>query len=108
MALAAMLLAIAIGVEVAATALLPRTAGFTSPAWTLLVCAGYALSITLLALVVREIPVSIAYAVWSGAGTALVATIGVLFLGERLDVLKVAAITLIVVGVVALNISGAS
>ena len=51
--------------------------------------AGYALSIWLLAVVVRQIPVSVAYAVWSGAGTALVATAGFVFLGERLDLVKV-------------------
>lgn len=107
MGLAAVLLAVAITVEVIGTALLPRTASFTDPLWTVLVLAAYALSIGLLAVVVRHIPVSIAYAVWSGAGTALVAVIGVTLLDERLDALKVAAIGLIVVGVVVLNAGGA-
>ena len=60
-------------VEVVATALLPRAEGFTNLWWSLGVIGGYALSIWLLALVVRQIPVSIAYAVWSGIGTAMVA-----------------------------------
>lgn len=107
MGLAAVLLGIAITVEVAATATLPRTHGFTDPLWTTVVLAAYALSIGLLAVVVKYIPVSIAYAVWAGAGTALVAVVGVTLLGERLDGIKVAAIGLIVVGVVMLNARGA-
>ena len=81
---AAVLLMTAIGVEVCATALLPKAAGFTQPLWTAVVVAGYALSIWLLAVVVRAIPVSVAYAVWAGLGTAAVAVIGFLFLGPRL------------------------
>ena len=69
---------------------------------------GYALSIWLLALVVRQIPVSVAYAVWSGAGTALVAAAGLVFLGERLDVVKVAGLLAIIAGVVVLNLSAAA
>ncbi len=103
--LAASLLGLAIVVEVGATAALPRAAGFTQPAWTALVLGGYALSIWLLAVVVRQIPVSVAYAVWSGAGTALVATAGFVFLGERFDLVKAAGLVAIVAGVVAVNLS---
>ena len=103
--LAASLLGLAIVVEVAATAALPRTAGFTQPAWTVAVLGGSAASIWLLALVIRHIPVSVTYAVWSGVGTALVATVGFLFLGERLDLIKVAGLVAIIAGVVALNVS---
>jgi small multidrug resistance pump len=106
MGLATVLLALAIGIEVAATASLPRTDGFTNVFWTAAVLVAYALSFALLAIVVRDIPVSIAYAVWSGAGTALVAVIGATLLGEQLDTLKVTAIGFIVVGVVMLNVRG--
>ena len=58
-------------------------------------------------MVIREIPVSIAYAVWAGLGTAGIAVVGVVLLGERLDVFKAAAIGLIIAGVVALNVQGA-
>jgi small multidrug resistance pump len=97
----------AIGVEVASTAALPRTHGFRDPLWTALVLVGYALSIWLLALVIRHIPVSVTYAVWSGLGTAGIALIGVLLLGERMDLVKAAALTLIIGGVVVLNLHGA-
>ncbi|MEO7131685.1 MAG: multidrug efflux SMR transporter [Dermatophilaceae bacterium] len=99
-----LLLSVAIGVEVGATSLLPRAAGFTNPMWTAVVLAGYGLSIWLLAVVVRTIPVSVAYAVWSGAGTALVATVGFTLLGESLTAAKVACLALIIVGVVGLNV----
>ena len=98
------LLLSAIGVEVASTASLPRTEGFRDPLWTGLVLLGYALSVLLLAIVIRNIPVSVAYAVWSGVGTAGIAVVGVLFLQERLDLAKVAGIALIIVGVVVLNL----
>lgn len=107
MAIAWALLMTAIGVEVAASAALPRTQSFRDPLWTALVLAGYATSIWLLALVVKQLPVSIAYAVWAGLGTAGMAVVGVLFLDERLDLMKAAALALIVLGVVLLNLAGA-
>jgi small multidrug resistance pump len=107
MAIAWALLMTAIGVEVAASAALPRTQSFRDPAWTAVVLAGYAMSIWLLALVVKHLPVSIAYAVWAGLGTAGMAVVGVLFLDERLDLMKAAALALIVLGVVLLNLAGA-
>jgi small multidrug resistance pump len=102
-----LLLLSAIGVEVAATSSLPRTDGFRNPGWTAAVIAGYAASIWLLALVIRHIPVSVTYAIWSGVGTAGVAVVGVLFLGERVGALQAAALLLIIAGVVILNLSGA-
>src|SRR5262245_51030434 len=101
------LLLSAIGVEVAATAGLPRTHNFREPVWTALVLGGYALSVWLLALVIKEIPVSIAYAVWSGLGTAGIAVVGLFFLDAPLDALKTTALLLIVSGVVMLNLAGA-
>ncbi len=98
------LLLSAIGVEVASTALLPRTDSFRDPLWTGLVLLGYALSFWLLAMVIRDIPVSVAYAVWSGLGTACIAVVGVLFLQERLDLAKVAGVAMIIVGVAVLNL----
>ena len=97
----------AIGVEVASTAALPRTHGFRDPLWTALVRGGYAASIWLLAVVIRHIPVSITYAVWSGLGTAGIALVGVLLLGERMDLVKAAALMLIIGGVLVLNLHGA-
>jgi multidrug transporter EmrE-like cation transporter len=94
----------AIGVEVGATSMLSRTRGFHDLPWSLAVMSGYALSIWLLALVVRQMSVSVAYAVWSGLGTASIALVGVLVLGERVDAVKLTALGLIIVGVVLLNL----
>jgi len=101
------LLMAAIGIEVASTAALPRTQSFRDPVWTALVLTGYAVSIWLLAMVIRNIPVSITYAVWSGLGTAGIAVVGVLFLDERWDLVKAVALLMIIGGVVVLNLHGA-
>ena len=94
----------AIGVEVGATTALPRTRGFHDIWWSLAVLGGYALSIWLLAVVVRQMSVSVAYAVWSGLGTAAIAAVGVLALGEKVDAVKIVALGLIILGVVVLNL----
>lgn len=101
------LLMAAIATEVAATSALSRTEGFRDPLWSGLVISGYAVSIWLLALVVKHLPVSTAYAVWSGVGTAMVAVIGAVWLGESWDAVKVGALAMIVAGVVVLNLQGA-
>ncbi|HET7067399.1 MAG TPA: SMR family transporter [Nocardioides sp.] len=94
----------AIGIEVGATAVLPRTRGFSDLPWSLLVLGGYAVSIWLLAVVTRQMSVSVAYAVWSGLGTAAIAAVGAVALGERLDLVKVSALALIILGVLVLNL----
>jgi small multidrug resistance pump len=101
------LLFVAIAMEVAATSALPRANGFSDPGWSAIVVGGYAVSIWLLSVVVRTMPVSTAYAVWSGVGTAVVAAIGVVWLGESLSLIKIVAIAMIVIGVVVLNLHGA-
>ena len=105
---AGILLAIAIAVEVAASALLPKAEGFTNAPWTIAVMSGYAVAIWLLTVIVRTMPVSVAYAIWAGTGTALVAVAGFLFLGESVSWVKAVSLGLIVVGVVGLNLSGAA
>jgi small multidrug resistance pump len=101
------LLLAAITVEVGATAALGRTQGFRDPGWTVLVLGGYALSIWLLTVVIRDIPVSVTYAVWAGLGTAGIAVVGVVLLHEPWDLLKSLALLMILGGVVILNLHGA-
>src|SRR3954447_23498158 len=102
-----LLLLAAIGIEVASTAALPRTHTLRDPVWTALVLVGYAVSIWLLAAVIRHLPVSVTYAVWAGLGTAGIALVGVLLLGERMDLVKALALLLIIGGVLVLNLHGA-
>jgi small multidrug resistance pump len=97
----------AIALEVVATSLLKSTEGFTRLWPTAAVLAGYGGAFYLLTLSLRELQVGTAYAMWSGIGTAAIATIGVIFLGEPLSVAKVAGIALVVAGVVVLNLGGA-
>jgi small multidrug resistance pump len=107
MLVAWLLLVVAIGIEVSASAALPQTDGFRNLWWSAFVVVGYVCSIWLLTLVVRDIPVSIAYAVWAGLGTAGIAVVGMLWLGEPLDIVKAGGIVLIIAGVVVLNVAGA-
>ena len=100
------LLALAIGSEVAATLAL-RAAGQGRPLAIAVVIAGYLASFALLALVLRRIDVSTAYAVWAGAGTALVALAGITLFGEPATTLKLASMALIIAGVVGMNLGGA-
>jgi small multidrug resistance pump len=100
------LLAVAIASEIVATTSLKQSEGFTKPLWSAVVVVGYAISFFLMSQVLKSIPVSVAYAVWSGAGTAVVAAIGMVFLGEPVSLLKVGGIAMIVAGVVALNAGG--
>jgi small multidrug resistance pump len=94
----------AIGIEVGATAALPRTRGFHDLLWSLVVLGGYGISIWLLAVVTKNMSVSVAYAVWSGLGTAAIAAIGTIAFGERIDAVKLTALALIIVGVIVLNL----
>ncbi len=103
---AVVLLAVAIAIEVVATALLPKAEGFTQPAWSAAVVGGYAVSIWLLTLIVRTLPVSVTYAIWSGVGTAIVAVIGYYFLGESMGWVKALSLGLIIAGVIGLNLVG--
>ena len=97
----------AIAAEVVATAFMKSTEGFTRLWPTLGVLAGYAISFVLLAQAVKGVQVSVAYALWSALGTAAIVGIGAAFLGEPITVVKVAGISLIIAGVVTLNVGGA-
>ncbi|MCP2262497.1 small multidrug resistance pump [Streptoalloteichus tenebrarius] len=102
-----LLLAVAILVEIVATTLLKLSDGFTKLWPSVGAVAGYLVTFALLAQVMRTVPMSVAYAIWAGAGVALIATIGVLAMGEPMTLLKAGGLVLVVAGVVALNLSGA-
>ncbi len=97
-------LAIAIAAEVVGTSFLRASEGFTKLVPSLMVVAGYGLAFFFLSLTLEKIPVGIAYAVWSGAGVTLIAAIGWLFLGQKLDAAAILGMGLIVAGVVVLNL----
>src|SRR3990172_10497569 len=99
-------LAAAIVLEVAGTTSMKLSEGFTRPVPSVLLFVFYGASFAALPFALRKIDVSVAYAVWSGVGTALIAAIGILYFREAATVLKFISILLIIVGVVGLNLSG--
>jgi small multidrug resistance pump len=100
-------LLLAIASEVVATSALKASDGFSRLIPAIVVVIGYAASFYFLSLSLRDIPLGVVYAVWSGIGTAAIAVIGVVFFRETLGWVGIAGITLIVLGVVLLNLSGA-
>ncbi|HET9120043.1 MAG TPA: multidrug efflux SMR transporter [Solirubrobacterales bacterium] len=101
-------LSAAIATEVVGTVFLRYTEGFTRPAPSILVIATYAVSLWLTALALKQLEISLVYAIWAGVGTAAVATIGMAAMGESVTTLKLASIALVIGGVVGLNLSGAN
>jgi small multidrug resistance pump len=101
-----MLLTIAILAEVAGTVALKFTNGFTNLGPSALVVVGYGLSFWMLALVLRDLPLGLTYAVWAAVGTALIAAIGIVAFGEPATTLKLLSLALIILGTVGLNAAG--
>ena len=101
------LLAAAIAAEVAGTTAMKYSEGFTRLWPSLITVVGYALAFALLAQTLKTLSIGTAYAIWAGVGTAAVAAIGVLWMGESAGPAKLAGIALIVAGVVVLNLGGA-
>lgn len=97
-------LSIAIVSEVIATSCLKAADGFSRFWPSLVVIIGYLLAFYFLSLTLRTIPVGVAYAIWSGIGVVLIALSGWLFLGQSLDVPAVIGLTLIVAGVIVINV----
>ncbi|WP_372987810.1 SMR family transporter [Marinobacter sp.] len=97
-------LGIAIVAEVLATSALKASDGFTKLEPSVLVVGGYAIAFYFLSLTLKAIPVGIAYAVWAGLGILLVALIGWLVFGQRLDLPAVIGMTLIVSGVLIISL----
>jgi small multidrug resistance pump len=101
-----LLLSLAILAEVGATLALRVSDGFSRPMPSVIVVAGYGISFWLLALALKDIPVSLTYAIWSGVGTALIAVAGVVAFGETMNVMKLASLAIIVLGVAGLSAAG--
>ena len=97
-------LAIAIIGEVIATSALKSSAGFSKLLPSTLVVAGYGTAFYFLSLTLRTMPIGIVYALWSGVGVALISVIGWLVFKQSLDLAAIIGITLIVLGVVVLNV----
>ena len=101
-------LGIAITGEVIGTTALKASEGFTRWGYGSISVISYAISFYFLAIVLKTIPVGIAYAVWSGAGVAMVTLIGIVLFGQKLDLFAYLGIGLIVAGVIVLNVLSVS
>ena len=96
-------LTVAIVAEVIATSALKASDGFSRLVPSVVVIIGYGVAFYFLALVLKTIPVGVAYAIWAGAGIVLIAVIGALVFGQIPDLPAVAGMGLIVAGIVIIN-----
>ncbi|WP_223067532.1 DMT family transporter [Paenibacillus caui] len=99
-----LLLIAAIAAEVAGTTAMKMSMGFTKLIPSVFMVVFYLLSLSLMNLALKGIPVSVAYAVWSGMGTAFVVGVGWVLFGEQMTAVKLISILLIIAGVVGLNL----
>jgi small multidrug resistance pump len=97
-------LGVAIVCEVIATSALKATDGFTRWQPSVLVVLGYCLSFYFLSLTLRQVPVGVVYAIWSGVGVVLVSVVGWFLYRQRLDLAALIGIGLIVAGVMVINL----
>lgn len=101
-------LAIAIIAEVAGTTALKSSNGFTNAFPSIIVVVGYGTAFYFLSLVLKTVPVGVAYAVWAGAGIVLVAIIGLVFFGQKLDLAAIVGMLFIITGIVIMNVFSTS
>ena len=97
-------LGIAVAAEVIATSALKASDGFTRPLPTVVVALGYGIAFYFLSLVLKTVPVGVAYAIWSGAGIVLIGLIGWLVLKQPLDLPAALGMGLIIAGVAVIQL----
>ncbi|GGR00492.1 multidrug efflux SMR transporter [Streptomyces netropsis] len=97
----------AILAEILATTSMKLSDGFSKLWPSLGAVAGYLIAFALLAQTLKTMNMGTAYAIWAGAGTAVVAVIGMLFLGEAVTAARIGGVLLVIAGVVVLNLGGA-
>lgn len=95
----------AIVLEVLGTTSMKLSEGFTRPLPSVLIFVFYAGAFVGLTMALRRMEVSVAYAIWSGVGTALIAVIGFLWFRESVTVVKLVSLSMIVLGVIGLNLT---
>ena len=101
-------LLLAIVSEVVATSALKSSESFSRLWPSVLTVVGYGGAFYLLSLTLREMPVGIAYAIWSGVGIVLVSLAAVVLFGQKLDLPALIGMGLIVAGVIVINVCSKS
>jgi len=98
----------AILLEVAGTTAMKFSEGFTKLVPSVLMAVLFLSSLAMLTLALKKFEIGMAYAIWSGLGTALIAVLGIYLFNETTSLMKFFSILLIIAGVVGLNLSGAN
>ena len=97
-------LAIAIVAEVIGTSALKASEEFTKVVPSALVIIGYGISFYFLSLVLKTIPIGIAYAIWAGLGIVLIAVVGIIVFKQIPDTAALIGMSLIILGVVVIHV----
>jgi quaternary ammonium compound-resistance protein SugE len=84
---------------------LKYTDGFTRPLPTVLTVSAMLVSLTLLGLAMKELPLGTAYAIWTGIGAVGTVIAGIVLFGESMTLIRLASVTLIVCGLLGLKFS---
>ena len=98
-------LAMAILLEVVGTTCMKLSQGFSKALPSVLVFVLYGASFSFMILALKKIELGIAYAIWAGVGTSLIAVIGMMWFAESVTPLKIVSIAFVVIGVVGLHLS---
>lgn len=91
--------------EVIGTTMLKLSQGFNHLMPTIGVIIGFGLSFTLIIFALKAIPLSLAYSIWAGLGTAGTGVVGVMVFNEALSGLNIVGLIIIIIGVVIMNLS---
>jgi multidrug transporter EmrE-like cation transporter len=97
------ILGMAIVAETVATSAMKSSEGFTRLVPSVIVVIGYGIAFYFLSMTLKEIPVGIAYAIWSGVGIVLISLVGWIMFGQKLDAPALIGMALIISGVVVMN-----
>lgn len=84
---------------------LKYTDGFTRPLPTVLTVAAMAISLGLLGLAMKELPLGTAYAIWTGVGAVGTVIAGIILFGESMALIRLASVALIITGLIGLKVS---
>lgn len=99
-----MFLSLAIVAEVIATSALKLSDGFSRLMPSIITVIFYGVSFYCLSLTMRTLPTGIIYAIWSGVGIVLIATVSWLFYGQKIDLPAILGMLLIILGVIVINL----
>ena len=104
MARAWLLVVLAIILEICGTTSMKLSQGFTQMLPSIMIFVFYAVSLSLLAMSLKKLPLSVTYAIWSGVGTALTAAIGYFYFQEHMNLPIILGVGLTVLGVVLIKL----